>query len=185
MKGILINIAVFGVGAIIGGIISNKIAEEKYKKIADEEIASVKEMYHKKKVKDDIVEKEQEKTIAEYEKQTTPYKTSDDIVEIKIKTDVERNEVMINKPRVISPTEFEDNENDYDIQTLTYYNDDVLTDDVDNPYEDVEDIVGLEFKDRFGEYEKDTVYVQNDDLECLYEIQADERNYYDIYPDEK
>lgn len=84
----------------------------------------------------------------------------------------------IDKPYVISPDDF--GEFDYYNQiSLTYYADGVLTEG-DEIIEDVDDIVGEESLNHFGEYEDDSVHVRNDRLKCDYEILWDNRNYSDV-----
>ena len=82
-------------------------------------------------------------------------------------------------PYVISPEEFGDIE-EYDTISLTYYADQVLTDDCDEVIGNVDDIVGIDSLDHFGEYEDDSVFVRNDRLRTDYEILQDTRNYFDI-----
>lgn len=85
-------------------------------------------------------------------------------------------EVAEMKPYVISPDEFDSREG-YDIQSLTYYADGVLTDVNDIPVENVDDIVGEESLKHFGEFEEDSVYVRNERLGVEYEILLDSRTY--------
>ena len=68
----------------------------------------------------------------------------------------------------------------YTTETLTYYADHVLTDDFDNPIEDVEAMVGEESLNHFGEYEEDAVYVRNERHKIDYEILLDERKYTEV-----
>ena len=84
------------------------------------------------------------------------------------------------KPYVISPDDF-DEMDDYETETLMYYEDDVLTDDGGNIITDVEKLIGKDSLSHFGEYEDDSVFVRNDKLKTDYEILADGRNYYDVY----
>ena len=48
MNNKVINVLAFSVGAAIGSVITWKVVETKYKKIAQEEIDSVKEVFSKK-----------------------------------------------------------------------------------------------------------------------------------------
>lgn len=45
----------------------------------------------------------------------------------------------------------------------------------------VDEIVGEESLDHFGEYEEDTVYVRNEELETDFEILKDDSNYRDMF----
>ena len=62
----------------------------------------------------------------------------------------------MSEPYVISPDEFSEN-NEYETESLTYYSDGVLTDEYDNPIEDIERLVGSDALTHFGEYEDDSV----------------------------
>ena len=97
------------------------------------------------------------------------YKKEEEVVAV---TD---NEAVV----VIDPEEFGDEE-DYDQVNLTYYADGVLTDDFDNPIEDVEAMVGDYALNSFGDFEPDAVHVRNDATKTYYEILRDERNFADL-----
>lgn len=76
----------------------------------------------------------------------------------------------------IDPNEFGEFE-DYRRIFLTYYADGVLADSDDEILddEDIENSIGTDFADYFGEYEDDSVHIRNDRLKCDYEILADVR----------
>lgn len=83
-------------------------------------------------------------------------------------------------PYTITPEEFSDS--DYNTETLTYWADGVVTDMDDEPLSDdqIEELIGEDSLNHFGEYEDDSVFVRNDRLRTDYEILADTRNYGDI-----
>lgn len=85
---------------------------------------------------------------------------------------------MSDDPYVISPEEFGDMD-DYDEISLTYYSDGFLVDDNDELLDakEIEDAIGWDALDRFGEYEDDSVHVRNDRRKCDYEILRDSRKY--------
>ena len=83
---------------------------------------------------------------------------------------------------VIPPDEFGEDD-DYDLISITYYADGVLADDGNYPIDDVEDTVGPDALDSFGEWEDDAVYVRNDKRKCYYEILRDVENYSDLQVD--
>lgn len=183
------NLLVFTVGAALGSAVTWKVLKEKYARIAQDEIDSVKEVYSRKKpdeeVKDISEETSEEVTdeetkrgpsYKEYVEQTKRYTTSDSKGE-------EEDKQYMNKPYVIPPEEFD--ELDYETVSLTYYADEVLADEDDNIIEDIDDIIGSESLETFGQYEDDSVFVRNDELMCDYEILLDNRNYYDIYPERR
>ena len=96
----------------------------------------------------------------------------------------EKGEVPLRKPEepkkaepyTISPDEYTENE-DYEEIQLTYYADGVLTDQFDRrlTYAEILEHIGGKSLDKFGEYEDDTVYVQNDNEKMIYEIVKDDR----------
>lgn len=83
------------------------------------------------------------------------------------------------EPFIIRPDEYGEL-HAYETLSLNYYADGVLTDELDNPIEDVESLVPADFADHFGEYEDDVVHVRNDNLECDYEILRDLRKFTDV-----
>ena len=87
----------------------------------------------------------------------------------------------MDRPCVITPEEFSDLEYEgYSSETLTLYADGVLADYLDERIENIDDVVGLDSLNHFGEYEEDTVFVRNDHLMTAYEIQRDLRTYTEV-----
>lgn len=82
------------------------------------------------------------------------------------------------KPFVIAPEEFGEMDG-YKTVSLTYYNDDVLTDERGKIIKNVDAVVGVDSLATFGQYEEDSVFVRNPKHKTDYEILADERCYYD------
>ena len=83
---------------------------------------------------------------------------------------------------MIPPEQFGDDE-EYEQISLTYYADGVLADENDEVIEDVEDAVGIDPLNHFGEYEDDSVFVRNDARKCDYEILLDQRTYSEVVED--
>jgi hypothetical protein len=180
-------------GAAVGSVVTWQYTKKKYEQIAQEEIDSVKETFSKlKEVKNKdnesdennnvrtIVERAKDKpSIVEYAAKLRKqgyinYSNTDSLFEEEV------DENMINdKPYVISPDEFGEFD-DYDTISLTYYADQVLADEDDELVEDIEETVGFESLNAFGEYEDDSVFVRNDRLKCDYEILLDQRKYSDV-----
>lgn len=79
---------------------------------------------------------------------------------------------------VIDPNYFGEYE-DYGKIFLTYYSDGVLADSDDEILEeaDIENCIGLDYVDHFGEFEEDSVHIRNDRLKCYYEILEDTRTF--------
>lgn len=185
MNSKIIAIAAFAVGAVVGAAATWKFVKAKYEKIAQEEIDSVKEVFSRraKKEKEEAkveTEEEPKEEVQDYNKQVEnlSYMVIRNMEEKSKKGET----VTDNDVYVISPNEFGNGEYDYDLVTLQYYADGVLTDDADDPIleEDLEDYVVKDFADHFGEYEDDSVYIRNDRLKIDYEILRDLRNYSDV-----
>lgn len=174
---------IFATGCIIGSVVTWKLLKDKYERIANEEIESVKKVFSNK---EKTSNNESEKNTVE---RNTGDKATDELNEKLVKlgyvnySDISKEEEggsdMTNKPYVIKPEEFGE-EFDYDAETLRYYADGVLADDWGNVIDNVDELVGVESLTHFGEYEEDSVFVRNDDLKSDYEILLDLRNYSDI-----
>ena len=91
---------------------------------------------------------------------------------------------MTDRPYIIPPEDFGDYP-DYETISLTYYNDKVLTDEYNEIVDDIDDLIGEDSLNHFGEYEDDSVFVRNDALKVDYEILLDPANYRDIAPQDQ
>lgn len=178
------NVVVFVVGAAVGSAVTWKLLKTKYEQIAQEEIDSVKEAFSKRFTPEDSngpqESGESQMTLNEYSEKLKEMKYANDLAmaekEKKGVTDADMNK---NEPYVISPEEFGELDG-YDAVSLNYFADGVLTDDWDNEIEDVDDMVGLDSLNHFGEYEDDSVFVRNDRDKVDYEILLDSRNFSDL-----
>ena len=190
------NLLFFVAGAAIGSFATWKLIEKKYKDLADEEIESVKETFknRKQRITKDEVKETVEKVINKWKE---PKETVEDIVtsegysienEEEIDEDDESNytvdvdpgvEVIV--PYVITPEQFGEY-NEYGTKTLTYYADNVLTDEIDNPItsDEMETMIGPDALDHFGEYEDDSVYIRDEMNEMDYEILKSEKTFSEI-----
>lgn len=85
------------------------------------------------------------------------------------------------EPFLISEGAYFENEDDYQLDTLTYYElDDTLTDEKNSQIDRVEETVGVRHLDMFKKSPnggKTSLYVRNDDHETLYEIILVEQSY--------
>lgn len=179
MSKVISNIIIFGTGAAIGSVVTWKLLDTKYKRIADEEIQSVKDRFSKKleKLREEEPVEEQEETEEEKQSQLNEYFSR--LTELNYNNAFEKGEpVTMRKPYVIPPEEF--GENDYETVSFTYYADGVLTDEADEIVNDVEETVGADSLTHFGEYEEDSVFVRNDEQKIDYEILLDPKCYSDV-----
>lgn len=184
----------FFVGAAAGTTISWKLLKTKYERIADEEIASVKEVFGK--IRDDTIEAVKDKL--DIESPSEKFGLTDTISASEIMDNITVKDVIAqydpsadleavkyespsedDRPYVIRPDEFGEFTG-YELVTLYYFADRVLTDDDFVPVDDIDITVGRDSLDHFGEYEDGCVYVRNDVFKCDYEILVDLRCYSDI-----
>ena len=190
------NLLCFVAGAAIGSVVTWKLIEKKYKDLADEEIESVIETFKNRKprITKDNVKETVEKVI---NKCKEPKEIVEDIVtaerysienEEEIDEDDESNYTVnvdnddeVVTPYVITPEEF-GKYNEYGTKTLTYYADNVLTDEIDNPItsEEMITMIGPDALDHFGEYEDDSVYIRDEMNEMDYEILKSEKTFSEI-----
>lgn len=87
----------------------------------------------------------------------------------------EEDETVVDGPYVIPPEEY--GVGSYTTIGLTYYSDGILADDEDERVENIEDTVGADFAEHFGDYEEDSVHIRNDRRRCDYEICKDNRTF--------
>ena len=190
------NLLCFVAGAAIGSVVTWKLIEKKYKDLADEEIESVIETFKNRKprITKDNVKETVEKVINKYKE---PKEIVEDIVtterysienEEEIDEDDESNytvnvdnDVEVVTPYVITPEQFGEY-NEYGTKTLTYYADNVLTDEIDNPItsDEMVTMIGPDALDHFGEYEDDSVYIRDETNEMDYEILKSEKMFSEI-----
>lgn len=199
------NFFTFVTGLVIGSVVTYVIVKDKFEKIAQEEIDSVKEVFGRRVEKEadkkveKIAKKEVEKIRKEYNeydnltKNYTSYsknKTEENIEDVEYEEVCENDEDGVeldeierasdyDRPYIIEPQEFGALDG-YSLITLYHYSDNVLADDCDELVEDLDDVVGEDYASHFGEYEDDCVYVRNDRLKADYEICRDLRKYSDV-----
>lgn len=85
----------------------------------------------------------------------------------------------INGPYVISAEDFNSSPPGYNAQPLDYFTDGVLADGWGMPL-DIEETIGEEALDHFGEEQDDIIYVRNERNEIDYEVTKDPRTYEEV-----
>jgi hypothetical protein len=206
MKRTLFNIFLVTVGAAIGSVVTWRVLENKYEQIVQEEIESVKEEYKNmrdmlysaeavsvnNKVKQELsnevdtedseedVFKPTSDAVFEYHKITSTYRSSEDYNDKEGGNGESEEAPYINGPYVISPDDFRCSPPGYNAQALDYFSDGVLADGWGKVL-DIEDTIGTESLNHFGEYVDDLLYVRNERLEIDYEITNDMREYSSVY----
>lgn len=196
------RVFIFMLGAAAGSLVTWKIVEEKYKKIADEEITSVQEYYHNKLNTLDLENKVEKVEVYDTPIEHPEVKITVDEEDTELFTEEEKNEYVeqvkdlgysedgeatvviklpkeYTRPYIISPDEY--GEIGYTTASLTLYSDGVLADDEDDEIiSNPEDIIG-DALNHFGEYEDDAIHVRDENIECDYEILKSEKSFSEVY----
>lgn len=204
-RSVLIKVFWFGAGAAIGSFVTWKAMNEAYKQIADQEIESMREYYNEKYKKnckplaidhkiltaeeyaaiedndyvpltdEDCIVVEDPTMLKEFEEKVDDLGYKNYSNTIKPNKEVED----VSSPYVISPDDFAEYK-DYKTVSLVYFSDGVLADNNYDRIDDVDDLIGYDSLDHFGEYEDDSVHVRNDRLKTDYEVLLDTRKYQEI-----
>lgn len=189
----LSSVIIFCGGVFIGGFLTWDFFKTKYEKIADEEIASVKETFEHREPRPDKNYKVEEALKGNDEYINVSPGVAERIIKIidsngyrnysntEIETDKKGGtaDMELKQPYVITPEQYEDNV-DYTKVSLTWYNDEVLEDDWGNVL-DPDDVIGSDALKTFGQYEKDSVFVRDDEEQIDYEVLLDTRSYKETY----
>lgn len=179
MKKTILGGTMFMLGLAVGSVVTWKVTSEYYKKVNKEDIESVKQAYANK-YKDAEPDVEVKKVInTEYindtiEKAKNISKKYGYVYE----ENARKEETQVNSPRIIRPDEF--GENDYALITLMYHTDGIVSNDRGKIVSNYSELVGEDFMNHFGEYEEDSVFVRNDEMEIDYEILKDYRAFTEI-----
>lgn len=206
------TVLAFLAGVTVGSIAAWKLLKNKYEQIANDEIESVKESFMRNhsdvesyeeeyELIDEINDECEDETndekpvlishiddkpdISEYTKMLKAQGyLKDEVEDAGEDEDEDEGGEEMNKPVVISPEEYGEID-DYDLYSYVYYADHILADECNEPIENVDEIVGEESLNHFGDYGDDSVYVRNDERKAYYEILLDEAKYSELFPREE
>lgn len=199
MSNTLSKLFIFATGAAVGSVVTLCLVRAKYEKMTLDEIRSIRKLYEPSG-DDDYVEVDDlddeeddgeeddepeldEATVKEYSRLVTKYnRTSTDVNPKKENViEIEKEDDKEMKPYVIPPEEFD--ENGYDTVSLYWYEDGVVTYALGGEVvaeEDIDDLIGEDSPNHFGEYEDDTVYIRNDMMMTDFELCRDGRKYSEV-----
>lgn len=184
MNSILSKLLIFTTGVGLGSAVTYMVVKNKYERLIQEEIDSVKAVFSNRD-NWEPVESEKETEVeapvnTKKEQLAMDLSQYEEVLnESNYKNYAEKKEEnKVDRPYVIEPGEFGEMDG-YETVSLTYYADEVVTDDFGDIVDDVDDIIGLESLSHFGEYEDDSVFVRNDAKRCDYEILMVEQRYYE------
>lgn len=184
----LSNVLLFTAGVAVGSLVTWRYFKSKYEVVEDEIEEKTEETEGETETEDEDPEVSESKMsykkppLKEYVKmvESNGYVPKTHMEEVKEEiANGEWDDKDVYEPFIIRPEEYGEI-HAYETLSLNYYADGVLTDELDNPIEDVESLVPADFADHFGEYEDDVVHVRNDNLECDYEILRDLRKFTDV-----
>ena len=167
----------FALGAAAGSVVAWRLLKTKYDQLIQEEINSVKETFSRRneeKTEKEIIKEERSKYDQVLNREG--YNNNADVSSEEGGDDPMEHK----KPYVISPDAFGEYGDEFETESLTYYSDGILTDESDDVIENIDDLIGVESLEHFGEYEDDSVFVRNERLKTDYEILKDYRNYTDV-----
>ena len=167
------HVLYFSLGVVIGACSGYYFAKKHYENLADEEVASVKEMYEERIRVKESVEKVKEE--ANYISKENGYVVTDVMINPTdmVNVDFPREEAA-EEPYVIGPEVYEEDYHGFDKINLTYWKgNDCLTN------EDLEELdigyyIGRDCLERFGEYEAGTVFVRNEQVGADFEVLLEE-----------
>lgn len=180
MNNKIVGAIAFLFGAAIGSVATWNFAKTKYEKIANDEIESVREHFRKKSepnkfedIAEDVLEK--------FKNNSEPKDLSSIIKKEAYLVEDPEMDDPTDKPFIITPEEFGERD-DYEIVSITCYSDKVVENEFGEviSIEEIDEIVGTESLNHFGEYQADSVFVRNNVMKRDYEILLDLRNYSDI-----
>lgn len=182
----LSNVLLFTAGVAVGSLVTWRYFKSKYEVVEDEIEEKTEEAEGESEEDDpEVLESKmsyKKPPLKEYVKMVEDNgympKTRMEEVEEEI-ANGEWDDKDVYEPFIIRPDEYGEL-HAYETLSLNYYADGVLTDELDNPIEDVESLVPADFADHFGEYDDNAVFVRNDNLECDYEILRDLRKFTDV-----
>lgn len=179
--GVIKVLIAFTAGAGCGIFATRSYFANKYKEIADEEIASMKEVVDRK-IAEDHMDKE---IVEQYHQEVDNYISS--VPPTKATARPIRNNVDDSPSEFDSPFEINTEEwledGYFDKLSLTYYEGDnvLVSDDVetdsDGPFADIEDTIGIDIFEEFRSGPEDEIYVRNPNTGVDYMLIKDPRKY--------
>lgn len=199
----IVNVLIFAVGAAIGSAATWKFVKDKYEKIAQEEIESVKKVFSDRfNISDEETSSEESNEEMSEEDPVSDCRKicweeledldPSELDEEEYQADLIEYEGIANnykeggadnmptseprEPYVIEPIEFGELD-DYKTFELTYYEDGILEDEDYDIVKNPEEILGPYALGSFGEYEDDSVFVRNERLRADFQILKDYRTY--------
>lgn len=182
MNKVVKSLFIFASGAALGYVIAGYKFKAEYEQIMQEDCArcnhNMREslILPEEEARQKADEAKEKVDILEYSAKIRNNGYTDYSAKVEEEENTEEEEVDDSMgPYVISPEDF--GELGYSEVNLTFFSDGVLADMDDEMVEDVEETVGFNSLNQFGNYEDDAVHVRDDRLKIDYEILKDHRTY--------
>lgn len=190
MNKILTNALMFATGAAVGSLVTWKIVKNKYERLIQDEVDAFKEDYNRcmrgysetdaqnkdTQGEDEEDEEDEDPVMTMYRDLARMYDQPGDKAENDGEGAGDEEVPYINGPCVITPEDFADGDYDHELHSLTYYSDGVLADDWLVQL-DIDETIGEDSLEHFGDYVDDIVHVRNERLKSDYEVARDPRTY--------
>lgn len=188
----LINAFVFTAGAAIGSVVTWRILKSRYERYVQEEIDEFvkdwRERVQHPNVRDDEID---DRDCVEAEDEGLEDDPSDEEIrdyhQLARKYGEEGEKGVdfpyVNGPIVITPDEFGDGNFEHSLIALTYYSDGILANDWYETF-DIDETIGDDALEHFGEYAEGVVHVRNEQNAADYEVVLDPRKFSDVTADD-
>lgn len=174
----------FIAGLSIGSAVTWFYAKKRYEEIIENEVSSARETYNQlgkelieknNMLKDKMfkeLDKELSKDLKEYEEIIDNQEYDDSSADIQEEHEIQEKPSNPYTPYEISDTEY-GSDDSYNLVSLTYYSDGIITDDLDEVIDDAESILGDDIYEVLEKYDSEQVnscYFRNDVRRSDYEI---------------
>lgn len=175
-------------GYLVAGKTLSKFYEKKYRKIADEEVASTKEALSKWYEKNWEEKKSQSEDSRNKSSDIlNKYSTaSDEAVEEEDISDTQRDLDMAMEEAhpevtsifdIVSDDEVAENREGYEVEDLVYYGGTNLRTESTDELVDIDETIGRDSLNYIGEYKASMLFVRNNQLRTYYEVFVDDSDY--------
>lgn len=179
----VVKVLIFATGVVVGSIMTVRLIKDKYEKIAEDEIADMRDYYNEKRKKlsdltEDTVSEEKTSGITdeekeEYDRKLTNYnKMFESGEETKSMFDDEESDDDDDEDdgiTLLHPQEF-GTLDDYETAFLEYYTDGYVIDEFGDVVADPEKILGKEALGSIGKYSEDVIHVRNESEMTDFEV---------------
>ena len=184
----VINALMFTTGAAIGSLVTWRVLKAYYERYVQEEIDRFVDEWSerdrdKSEVKDTWNDFEEEDEDEDDSNETEIYDYHRLVKEYGGKEEGDDEVPYVNGPVVITPDEFGDGSFEHSLICLTYYADGILANDWFEEF-DVEETIGNDAVEHFGDYQTDVVHVRNEQNCADYEVVRDPRTFAEVTADD-